>query len=439
MTETPICDFVRAYRDANPVRLHMPGHKGAALLGCEPWDITEVDGADALYEANGVIRESERIAGSFFGAHTFYSTEGSSQCIRAMLALAVRRISGRATVLAARNVHKTFLTAAALLDFDPVWIGTQDGYLSASVSPEDIARAIRPDTAAVYLTAPDYCGNLPDLAPIAAASHAHGVPLLVDNAHGAYLKFLSPSRHPIDLGADACCDSAHKTLAALTGAAYLQIAPSDRFGFAEGAKDALALFGSTSPSYLILQSLDRMNAEFPALPARLAALTKSLATLKTRLAAHGYALSGDEPIKLTIDANAFGYTGDALAKMLSERGVTVEFHDPERIVMMFSPWNTERDLQTAQTALLGVEKRAPVERTLLPKSEPVSVCSVREAMLGPKERLPVAQCVGRVLAEPCVGCPPAVPIRMCGERIDEAAAAWFRHYGTETLSVRKNV
>ena len=113
----------------------------------------------------------------------------------------------RFRVLAARNVHKTFLSAAALLDLDVRWLPRgEDSYLSARVTPEALAAALRETGAnAVYLTCPDYLGDLPDLRPLAEVCHAHGALLLVDNAHGAYLRFLTPSRHPMDLGADLCC------------------------------------------------------------------------------------------------------------------------------------------------------------------------------------------------------------------------------------------
>jgi arginine/lysine/ornithine decarboxylase len=113
---------------------------------------------------------------------------------------------------------------------------------------------------AVYVTSPDYLGNQQDLAGLSAVCAARGIPLLVDNAHGAYLHFLPQPAHPLDLGATACCDSAHKTLPVLTGGAYLHIAKNAPERYARDAKRAMALFGSTSPSYLILQSLDRANA-----------------------------------------------------------------------------------------------------------------------------------------------------------------------------------
>ena len=136
--DTPICDFVREYARLNTHRLHMPGHKGAAFLGMEPLDITEIQGADSLYEANGIIARSEANASVLFGCRTFYSTEGSSQCIRAMLYLITLYAAqqGRKPLIAAgRNAHKTFLTAAALLDTDVRWLYPQSpvSYLSCNL------------------------------------------------------------------------------------------------------------------------------------------------------------------------------------------------------------------------------------------------------------------------------------------------------------------
>lgn len=436
---TPIFDFVTAYRDRSPVRLHMPGHKGRGRALCEDRDVTEIPGADALYEANGVIAESEANASALFGCPTFYSTEGSSQCIRAMLFLAMRHARNENKhfrVLAARNAHKTFLSAAALLDADVVWLSDPaPSYLSADPSPEAVAAAIgRERPSALYLTLPDYLGTLPDLAPIAKVCREYGVLLLADNAHGAYLRFLTPSRHPIDLGADLCCDSAHKTLPALTGAAYLHVSPA-LGALADEAKDALALFGSTSPSYLILQSLDLTNPTLLSLPERLSAFIPRLDALKDRLKAAGWTLAGNEPLKLTLTPKAKGYTGTALAALLEEQNIFCEFADPDFLVCMFTPDNGETDLARLERALSAVPVREPIAALPPLPGTHERVCSVREAMLGARVILPRSECLGRVLARPDVGCPPAVPILMPGERIDESALKAFRYYGVDRVSV----
>ena len=196
---TPIRDFVARYAESGISRLHMPGHKGRGPLGCEAIDITEIAGADALYEASGVIAESEKNAARLFGTRrTLYSTEGASQCIRAMLYLALtarRPGRGRPVALAARNAHKAFLFAAALCDFDVEWLYPEesDSLCACPVSATGLEAALDalPEPPfCVYVTSPDYLGGVLDIAALSNVCHARGVPLLVDGAHGAYLRFL---------------------------------------------------------------------------------------------------------------------------------------------------------------------------------------------------------------------------------------------------------
>ena len=253
--KAPICEFVKKYADSNSTRLHMPGHKGASFLGLENFDITEVEGADALYHARGIINESEENAASIFGSKkTFYSTEGSSHIIRAMMYLAKSYKNERdGYVLATRNAHQSFISASVLLDFDIKWIPPRkNGYLSGKASGSEVENALSCVDKlpfAVYITSPDYLGNISDIRSISEACKKYDIPLIVDNAHGAYLKFLQESAHPIDLGATICADSAHKTLPVLTGGAYMHISNNAPKHFYENAKNALALFGSSSPSY----------------------------------------------------------------------------------------------------------------------------------------------------------------------------------------------
>ena len=436
--ETPICDFVRAYAESEAIRLHMPGHKGKNLLGLEALDITEIDGADSLYEASGIIQRSEENASRLFGCPTFYSTEGSSQCIRAMLYLAMlhAKEQGKRPVIAAgRNAHKTFLTGAALLDLDVRWLYPKgDSYLSCDLTPEEVEAVLEKEApTAVYLTSPDYLGNVADIAGIAKVCHRHGAILLVDNAHGAYLKFLQPSRHPMDLGADLCCDSAHKTLPVLTGGAYLHC----RLQFRDWAKNALALFGSTSPSYLILQSLDGANPILAEVANRLKDFVPSVEAVKEKLADKGYTLYGREPLKITISAKPYGYTGQELAQKLLEGNIVSEFADPDFLVLMLTPEIGQAALDALEAALLSISRKSPVLEQPPAFHPGRRICSPREAMLSPMEQIPVAESEGRILAAATVGCPPAVPIVVSGERIDAHAVSCFQYYGITHCSVMK--
>ena len=440
--ETPIYDFVAAYAASDTVRFHMPGHKGIPRLGCESLDITEIAGADALYEADGIIAKSEENAGKLFGCRTLYGTEGSSQCIRAMVCLlqGYAKLHNKKPLLAAgRNAHKSFLTAAALLGVEVDWLYPSENpnYLACNLQPGELETYFRQAETlptAVYLTSPDYLGNIPDLAALAAVCHRYGVLLAVDNAHGAYLKFLPKSLHPMDLGADICCDSAHKTLPVLTGGAYLHLADSLD---AAAARRAMSLFGSTSPSYLILQSLDAANVYLETYPPKLAALLPAVEALKNRLRQRGYTLLGNEPLKLTIHAKAYGYEGTEFADLLRRQNIEPEFADPDQVVLLLSAQTDETMLGQLEAALAGIEKKQPLQAACIPLQPPGKKMSIREAMLSLSETLPAEECLGRILAVPTVGCPPAVPILVCGEEIDQHALTCFAYYGIETCCVVK--
>lgn len=432
---TPIVDFVRQYAEKKMTRLHMPGHKGTPFLGFENLDITEVRGADALYEADGIIAQSEANASALFGtAKTLFSTEGSSQCIRAMLALA--KTAGNSDwILAARNCHKSFITGCALLGLDIRWLWDEDEEYSlcrcrvTANAVRETLKKCETKPLAVYLTSPDYLGGEADIASIAETAHAFGVPLLVDNAHGAYLHFLKTSRHPMDLGADCCCDSAHKTLPVLTGGAYLHIHRNAPQEFPKNAKRALSLFGSTSPSYLILQSLDLCNRYLDEdYPTKLNDCIERLGTAKNALRKNGWQIEKSDPLKLTVRSS-----GLDLSQRLRENGIECEYEDPDFTVMMLTPENPSADFDRLLTAM-GQNNASccpPHLRFALPEK----VLTVREAMLRQGEWVRTEDAVGRIAASPTVGCPPAVPVVISGERIGEQAIPVFQHYGIDKVFV----
>ena len=473
MITTPVDDFVRAYADGGVIRAHLPGHKGRGE-GPERWDITEMTGADSLYEADGIILESEENAARLFGSGlTCYSAEGSSLSIRAMLLLALRRAQRpgeRPWLLAGRNAHRTLLSAAALLDFDIRWISNAEcgmrsaesdhvigsnnsefripnsefgcGLLSSSMNVSALDEALsRAETLpfAVYLTSPDYLGGVVDIRAAAEICHAHGVILLVDNAHGAYLRFLPESRHPLDLGADMCADSAHKTLPALTGAGYLHVSKRLADITRADVKAAMSVFASTSPSYLILASLDRCNRllerEFPG---QLATFARRMDLMKEHLEEAGVVLTGDEPIKLTIRATRAA-DGHMIQRLLQERGIECEMADPDFVTLMLAPCQLDQ-MDTIERPLLDTAGHWAGQPVRIPPALPSPgerVMTIREAMLSPQETLPLSQCEGRVLASDTTGCPPAVPIAVCGERLTEETIELCRYYGLKTLRVAK--
>ena len=442
---TPIADFVRGYEKQNKTRVHMPGHKGKSFLGCEGYDITEIKGADSLYEAYGIIAESEKNAAKLFGtAKTIYSTEGSSQCIRAMLYLALtnRKRDSKPTVLATRNAHKTFLYAVALLDIEVVWIHPKDdskSLCSCNVSADDILEVLKSldePPLAVYVTSPDYLGGQLDIKTIADICHKYDTILAVDNAHGAYLRFLELSKHPMDLGADICCDSAHKTLPVLTGGAYLHISKKAPLKFAKEAKRAMELFGSTSPSYLILTSLDICNQYLSnGYREKLADTISRIEVLRYNLQKNGWKLEGTEPLKITV-CMPVDLSGIDMAETLRNNNVEIEYADPEYVVCMITPENTEEDFERLLNAF-GVNTKKYAKKNSPKIIKLRQAISIRDAIFAEHEVISVSDSLGRICAAPMVSCPPAIPIVASGEIIKEDTIKMFLHYGIDIVDVVK--
>jgi arginine/lysine/ornithine decarboxylase len=278
-----------------------------------------------------------------------------------------------------------------------------------------------------------------DIADISTVCRKHDILLLVDNAHGAYLNFLPENRHPIALGADVCCDSAHKTLPVLTGGGYLHISKYAPRMFCEHVESAMALFASTSPSYLIMQSLDTANQYLTeGYREKIAEFVQRMDVLKKNLTRYGFTLLGEEPLKITISSKDYGYTGDELAEMLMEKGIVCEFADPDFVVMMFTPEIAEESLEYLESVLCSVPKKTAISAKPPRISKPEQVCSIREALFSVSREICAKECVGQVLASTSIACPPAIPIVVCGERMDAEAVKCLEYYGVEKCRVLNN-
>lgn len=435
MSNTPILDFVKKYADEKNVRLHMPGHKGKNVLGCEEYDITEIHGADSLFEAEGIIAESERNLSELFGTRaSFYSTEGSSLCIRTMIFLAMQHSDSR-KILAGRNAHKSFVSALSLCDAEVEWLYGDDLY-SCKITPEILEESLgKNNYSAVYVTSPDYLGNMLDIKSLSDVCHKFGVPLIVDNAHGAYLKFTG--NHPMDNGADMCCDSAHKTLPCLTGAAYLHVSENALFPYEKDVKRAMSLFASTSPSYIIMASMDKAN-EIMRTKEFLQSMTNACKwcdELKTRLSHLSVGFSGKEKLKINIKPKSVGYSGKEMAHLLEKVGIYPEFCDDDNLVLMFSADNSDEDFERTIKFFERLQKKTPLceNPPVLHKLE--RKLSVREAVFSKQQVIKAKDAEGRILGSVCVACPPAIPVAVCGEVLDKEAVLAFGYYGIDEICV----
>lgn len=548
--ETPIIDFVKNYINKDITRFHMPGHKGHMFFGWEPYDITEIEGADVLHHGTGIIRQSEKNAALLFGSgDTHYSTEGSTHAIKAMLCILKMERAGhrpqpgremppdtgtrprrrmlpdtetqpehrmlpdieirserrmRPYILAARNVHRSMVDACALLDLDLEFIehsrepqqyksSQQDisvitpissqSLLSHVVTPEALEKALQERKElplGVYVTSPDYLGQLTDIAGLAEVCKQYSIPLLVDNAHGAYLHFLPEPIHPMDLGAAMCSDSAHKTLPVLTGGAYLHIHKEFTERFSPYASQALSLFGSTSPSYLTMQSLDWCNRYLAeGYRGKLAETVHKLQGFKENLACKGIAVNFSEPLKLVINTGTMGYTGQEIAHELREARIECEYADNQQVVLMLTPENQPRDwerlenwsdktamlhrkkppVNNSTTSYVVVDPKTTMKKTSIPAPDlslqkknlidkasplpekkatlPERALSLREAVFSAGEWVAVKQAEGRICAAETVSCPPAIPIAVSGEKISAEMIQEFLNAGIQEVFVVK--
>ena len=434
---TPIHDFLEKTTKKCFVRCYMPGHKGSE----NPFDITEIEGADSLYDTDffsknaGIIAKSEQNASKLFGSEqTLYSCGGGTLAIQTMLALAKEKGGGRDHVLAARYSHRSFINTCVLLGLTPTWVYPQE-YMSAAVTAQDIAAKLNSRTLAVFVNSIDCYGGMSDIAAIAEVCHAADMPLIVDNTHGAYLKFAPVDLHPITLGADMCADSAHKTLPVLTGGAYLHIANKK---YCKSAKQLESLFGSSSPSYLILDSLDRCNAEIANHPKKIGELCRKISSLKAKLCDAGYALSTSDYLRITLDCTAMNTTGYVLSAMLREFAIECEYADKYRCVLLFGYGTTDIDLDTVWQVLSANPPMsfAVQNPPAMPKHiKPQWGCVPTKAYFSEFTTVPVMKAVGKICARSASPCPPGIPLVMPGEKITVDCARALKDMGINELSV----
>ncbi len=448
MNKGPLTQAVKAYLEKDMARLHMPGHKGVGegpFRELLPWDITEVAGADSLFHADGPILELEKRLAALYGAkRTLLSAGGATLCIQTMLALACKPGD---RLLMGRNLHRAAINACALLDLDPVWIDPArdagDWFLGR-YQAQGIQEALERDSSirAVYLTTPDYFGVMSDLRAIGAVCRKKGIPLLVDNAHGAHLKFL-PQRygqtHPVDCGAAICCDSLHKTMPAMTGGALLHICEE---AYIDQAKQTMSLFGSTSPSYPILLSCERAllygesgEAEqgFDWAAKQLDALRRLALEKKLALP-----LGAGDPAKLSLGFGAAGISQEAFEAHLRANQVEPEYTSGTACVLMATGFNRQEDFQRIGRALETLPEGLQSQPEPFSLPHPQKALSIRQAVFAPQESLPVGEALlGRIAAKECSPCPPGVPLLMPGEQIDQETLELLELYGVQQVNVVK--
>jgi arginine/lysine/ornithine decarboxylase len=384
-------------------------------------DITEVDGADNLLSPSGVILESERAAARLFGAGaTLFSACGSTPCVYAMLS-AFKKAGGK-RIAAGRYSHRSLITAAALLDLEIDWLYPTE-FMSAKLGAAKIPR----HSQAVFVTTVDYFGGRFDPRQLRT-----DLPILADNAHGAHLVFTNT--HPIKQGARFCCDGVHKTMPALTGAAYLHLKnPADYTRL----KSHYALFASTSPSYAVLDSLDKCGDFISRGKGKAEEAFAAIARLRQHIENLGIDCFYDDPLHLTLNTKRFGYTGFSFAEAMRNEGAECEYTDFDRVVLLFSVTTTAEDTAPILEIIRTIPRKLPLDEEDFPLLRPKVAMSPHAALYSDTRYLETANAIGGICGGITAPCPPGVPLVMPGEMFGKEEVEVLKRLGVEKVSVVK--
>lgn len=432
--KTPIYDALINHKNYNRASFHTPGHKGRIdeiVHNLLQLDYTELPDTDSLYEASGCILKAEQKAADLFGCkRTLFSAGGCTLAIQTMLRLVCPN-GGK--IVCSRIIHKSAANSMCLLGIDPIFIyPKQDAgaYLPGRVDKDDIESVLKSnnDVCAVYITSPDYYGVMSDIKAISLVCKKYNVPLIVDNAHGAHLKFLG-KMHPIDLGASMSACSAHKTLPVLTSGAFLNI-NDDRF--IDEAKNAMSVFGSTSPSYPVMASLDicrqwlseNAACEYQILMDRVSDI-KNTASKKGILQPSGLC----DPTRIALNTYSIGINGNKAADMLRKQKIEPEYSNDKYVILIPTPFNTKDDFSRLKKAIenMNQESQPKMDLQSIPKVE--KKMSLRDAFLSRFEIVDVRDSVNRVAKDVLSPCPPGIPVVMPGEVINENVVNFLLGYG----------
>ena len=469
MTQSRLEARLRQYCGSGIYPLHMPGHKrrpGPCPGLPYEWDVTEVEGTDDLHDARGILKEAMDRTAALYGAdYTRYLVGGSTCGILAGIRAALRHGD---RVAVARNCHKSVYHAIELCGLETVWILPEtvpDYRICGSVSPEAVRCLLQTDPSirAVILTSPTYEGVLSNIGAIAAHCHAHEIPLIVDEAHGAHLGLFSGTGFPagaLSCGADLVIQSPHKTLPSLTQTAWLHLR-GDRIS-AGALERELDIFETSSPSYPLLASLDActglLEAEgyslFRGWQQRLSAFYEGAAALRRFriLGREAGEMSRDtvyafDPGKILIACPTGQMTGQALARLLRDRYLLeTEMALGDCVLAMTSPADAPSALQRLLEALLALEGSPrlfsdPAEGSgedIPPLPAPETVLPVGQAVRMDMEAVPLAAAAGRICGEYLYCYPPGIPVCAPGERITDRVLSRIRSLEASGCRVRRS-
>ncbi len=450
-------EMLGLYASKDTARFHMPGHKGRGMGGfwrddLIRWDVTELSGTDNLHApSDGILRAEQSMAEAYGARASFFVVNGSTAAVQAMLLSLDREDK----LLLSRDAHRCAIAGAALSGIAVEYIlpafDAANG-LWGMVTPEALdERLSQTHATAVLITSPNYYGFCADIAGLACVAHAHHALLLVDSAHGAHFPFSDALPPGLAGYADLWSHSQHKTLNALTQAASLHIG-SCRIA-PETVRRALSMIETSSPSYLLMSSLDwslymARRQDWTGQVKRIDALRQKISVLPgIRLLPDriGAGVVARDQTRLVIDVTGCGITGYAAASMLEQAGVYCEMADLRHLVLITSP----EDDPEWYTRLLHALQLLPQGKPLpgadmtgddgVYKDVPERVLSVRGGAFASMEQTPLRLAAGRIAGEAIGVYPPGIALTMPGERISEATVRFMlsqRSVGAQLFGVR---
>lgn len=486
MTERTLYDELRAYCATDAYPFHMPGHKRRLGSMADPFsfDITEIDGFDNLHHAEGILKEAQERAAALYGAkEAFYLVNGSTAGILAGVSAVLAGNGGPGgedpVILCARNVHKAVCHALYLNRARPIWLFPEvRGELSGKVDPEQVEKALElhPEARAVLVTSPTYDGIVSDIEALAKTAHSRGIPLIVDQAHGAHFG-LHPAlpQNAVRLGADIVITSLHKTLPALTQSALFLLG-TDRVP-AGKIRRFLAVYQTSSPSYVLMagmdECIDMMKRDGEKIFGELLGQIRRFRE-RVRDLAYISLLPSDDPTRILVSAGG-RLSGSAICGILREQfHIEAEMELPGYVLCLCGAGDDAAGLEKLYQALARIDSQiaegkaeqwmtsggwsadgryfseadaygqaaggpdpALLQRQIAEvfATEPERAATLHEAWDAACEPVPIGLCAGRVSGEFAYLYPPGVPLVIPGERIRPETAELLQAAGRSGYTV----
>ena len=428
--KSPLYNRLKAYHDKNRISFAMPGHKQRGIKDdLLKYDVTELELTEnLLHPGKHMSHALELLSDIYKSDKSFISTCGSTIAIHAMIASSLK--SGE-TLLASSDCHMSVVNICAImginLRFIPKEYDTDFQIPQKTPSIKEILKA-HPDIRACIITSPNYYGICSDIKAIAKECHEHGIVLIVDEAHGAH--FIASDKFPqtaMEQGADLSCQSAHKTLNALTGAGYVHI--KSKIISPERLHRALCMLHTSSPSYPIAVSADIARAELSS--DKWETLCYKCEEIKREICADTKVqfLQNDDPTRLVVSLKNYGISGFEAENILREKyGIDIEMSTPNALVLIITPSNTDKELKAFVSAIKDICKTATltnIHEPFLTPECPKGLISPAKAFFGKREKTKLTLSTGRICADTVTVYPPGIPILYPGAVIEKSAILYI--------------